>query len=490
MTAVRKNLLWLLVSQTATWVVSFVLLVVTPSLLPTEAFGTLAFASAFVQYFSLAAGLETAQLLTKEIAREPGLVGPYVRNGLTLKVVVVGLLSAIALCVAVLARMNSLTTQLIALGCVGMMLGNLNSVLQGALAGLHRVARAAMWAVVQLYAGAALGIAALLLGGGVVAFAGVVALATAIPLVANFATVRPYLHGSWRPDVATWRRLVGRGLPLLTLSGLILFYSTIDIVILNWLAGPVAVGWYALAYRWAGIPMFISTAVVGAFFPVFSQHGRSQGPAFAEAVNRALLIVVLVSAPAAFGLAAIADDVIRTLAPPEYAEAAPVLRLLVLQIPIAAVDTILGTALVASDRVRQYLWIPAGAAVLTPIVLILTLRDRSIESAVIVAAVVTTATEIYVFVGAWRLRAHGVLDRATVSRCGRAVVAAAMIVPALWPLANVSLLLRIPIASAVYVLAALGLRVVTIAEIAATRNNLRSMFQRPGNAESDAPTQL
>src|SRR5690606_29411398 len=105
----RRNLIWLLVSQTATWVVSFALLAIAPSLIPADAFGALAFATTFVSYFSLVAGLETATLLTREIARTPDLVGEYVRNGLTMKSVVAVALSSLALGASVATGMDSLT---------------------------------------------------------------------------------------------------------------------------------------------------------------------------------------------------------------------------------------------------------------------------------------------------------------------------------------------------------------------------------------------
>lgn len=482
MSYVRKNLVWLLISQTATWVVSFILLIVTPRLLDQHEFGALAFATTYIQYFALVAGLETAQLLTREVARDHSLVGIYTRNALAMKVVVVIGLSTVAVGAALIFDFAPLTTHLIVVGCVGMSFAVLNSVLQGALAGMQRMARPAMWMVVQLYVGAALGMVILLLGGGGVAFAAAIAGATVIPLIANLVTIRPYIAGSWRPQRTVWRKLVGGGLPLLALTGLTLFYGSIDITMLTAMAGETAVAWYALAYRWAGIPIFVCTAVVAAYFPVFSEHGRTGGPEFAKAVNRALLLVLVVSAPAAFGLASIADDVILTLAGDDYSESIPVLRILVLQVPIAAVDTILGTALVASDRVRPYLVVAGSAAVLTPIALFLSLSGRSPASATIAAALVTTGTEIFVFIGAYRLRAPGVLDRATVSRCLRAVLAAGTISLALWPLGGIPFPVRIPIAAVVFAVAAVALKVVSVREVLRLRETLTTVL-RPSSGD-------
>ena len=60
-----------------------------------------------------------------------------------------------------------------------------------------------------------------------------------------------------------------------------LIYGTIDVPILDFISGDDAVAWYAVAYRWVGIPVFIATAVVAAYFPRFSAHGKARSPEFA-----------------------------------------------------------------------------------------------------------------------------------------------------------------------------------------------------------------
>jgi hypothetical protein len=116
--------------------------------------------------------------------------------------------------------------------------------------------------------------------------------------------------------------------------------------------------------------------------------------------------------------------------------------------------------------------------VLTPLALLLTLRGRNAQEATIAAALITTATEIYIFIGAWRLRAPGVLDRATVGKALRAVCAAALIPLALLPFDGVSFLVRIPIGVVVYLGAALAVRAVSAEDLARAVRALRSRSPR------------
>ena len=76
------------------------------------------------------------------------------------------------------------------------------------------------------------------------------------------------------------------GAPLLALSFLNLLYGTLDVPILHAIAGSEPVGWYGVALRWVGIPLFITTAVGAAYYPAFSGHGKPVDKEFAPLVNR------------------------------------------------------------------------------------------------------------------------------------------------------------------------------------------------------------
>ena len=65
------------------------------------------------------------------------------------------------------------------------------------------------------------------------------------------------------------------GVPLMLLTVFNQIYGTLDIPILASIAGATIVGWYVLAYRWAGIPIFIANVVIGSHYPEMSIHGET-----------------------------------------------------------------------------------------------------------------------------------------------------------------------------------------------------------------------
>ena len=96
--------------------------------------------------------------MTREIARDRELVGPFVANGVLLKLVVAAVLSAVAIGVGVLLGFDSVRMTLVVIGCGGMFLFLVNEVLAGGLSGLQRMGKMSAWATVQMYVASIAGV--------------------------------------------------------------------------------------------------------------------------------------------------------------------------------------------------------------------------------------------------------------------------------------------------------------------------------------------
>ena len=431
MSAIRRNLSWLLITQLATWLISAVAVILVPRYLNDEELGVFAFAVAVVGFLTLIASLGTSTLLAREIARDHALLGPYVYNAVPLKILLSTVLSALALATAAAFGSDRETFVLIALGCAGMIVVSVGEIFYGALAGLERMAKPAIWATVQVYVANAVGLAVLALGGGVVLLATVLALSQLIPAVATAIIIRPMVRDRGHLDPAIWRWLVRAGLPLTALTFSNLVYGTVDIPILKFIASTEDVGWYTLALRWIGIPAFISTAVAAAFYPSFSSLAKTSSSQFAAQVNKAVLLVLLAAVPSAIGLGVVAEDLIRYLYRPEWESSIVLMQILAVGIPLTAVDTILASALIAADRPNRYILVAASAALLNPVACLfaISITDDRYGNGAIGAAIVTVGTEMFIMVAAFALRSPGVLDRATVLK-GLRITAAGLVMGA------------------------------------------------------------
>ncbi|HAM22829.1 MAG TPA: hypothetical protein DCQ04_11255, partial [Actinobacteria bacterium] len=356
MSVLKRNILFLLVSQGATWLVTIFLLILAPRKLGSDGFGRAQFAMAFVGFFNLIGSLGTYQYIVKNVARDPAELARLVISALQLKLVMGFVLSGVAVGTAWAFGYGGEVLTLIAIGLVGMMLSLLNEMTMAGLAGLELIAGSAVWQTVQVYVASILGIVVLLTTRSLNAYLAAFSLATAVPLVANFRRLRPHLHHVARRSPGTWKALIFGGIPMFALAALSLLYSTIDIPIVEAISGEDVVGWYSLAYRWVGMPIFITTIVVTAFLPQLSALATVAPEKFCALTNRALKLVIAITIPGAVGVVLISSDLIDLLYGPTFEQSVVLMRLLAPWVPLVAINTVLGTALVASDRHHRYIW--------------------------------------------------------------------------------------------------------------------------------------
>lgn len=462
---IARNAASLLTSQLLTWGISLVGLLIIPNHLGADAFGDIQFALAFVGFFTMVGSLGTPQFLLRAVARDHSLAGPYVVSGLAFKLCAAFVLACAALGLATMLGYSQRSMTLIAIGLLGMLFSLLNELTASSLAGMELMFRPALWSTVQAYVAGIGTVAVVLAHGDVVAYALALTLPGLIPLIGNLIQFRAYWPSNRRPDPQLIRRMVRGGVPLFALSGLIMVYGSIDMPILERMTDSETVARYSLAYRWVGIPVFISTVVVTAFAPAMSSLAVQTGDGFRRLTNRALRLVFIVAVPGSIGLILIAPQLIAILYGADFHDSARLMQVLSPHIPVAALDTVLGAALVASDRQRAFLGYAAFAAVVNPILTIIAVRATVgwWNEGGIGAGVATVLTEVFMMGGILRAsKGTGVMDAATVRfglRCGLACLPLAAVVLAL---SDTNLVLRVAAGALTYASFAIALRVLPV----------------------------
>jgi O-antigen/teichoic acid export membrane protein len=462
-----RTLIHLLAWQVLTWAVSFLFLIVGPRRLGSDALGAYAYSVAYVGFFFLLAGLGTNTLMVRDIARDRSVVSQYVFNATLLKCLTAIVVPVIGISLSWIIGDRGDRFILVLLGFVAMSFACIAEVAFGALNGLEIIAKPAFLGVVQLYIANGIGVLAIILGYGIVVYGVIVAIAAFVPLVASFALLRPHVHRPVHFDPALWRHLLRAGIPLMTLVIFNTIYGTIDVPILGAITNDATVGWYSVAYRWVGIPLFITTAVVMVYFPRFSAHGSPPTREFPTYVNQAIRLVMLAAVPCSLGLAMVADDLVHLIYNPDFYAAIPLIRILAFHIPLVAMDTLIATALIAANMHRRYMYVALSAAILNPIACVFAIQWSATHfgNGAIGAAIVTLATEAYILFGAARLRARGVLDRGSCSNLLRITAAGAVMMAFLFVVDTSPLLVQVISGAAIYGASLVVLRAVTIDEV-------------------------
>ncbi len=142
--------------------------------------------------------------------------------------------------------------------------------------------------------------------------------------VLQFWVTRQPLRVGWRRDVAVSG--IRFGLPLACAGLLSWTLLNIDTMVVGYVAGATALGFYVLAFNVSSWPSsVVGTAVKAVAFPAFAQRGREAGGRDAQGLVSATAFVWAGALPVAVALAVLAEPVVRLLYGTRWAPAAAAL---------------------------------------------------------------------------------------------------------------------------------------------------------------------
>lgn len=143
--------------------------------------------------------------------------------------------------------------------------------------------------------------------------------------------------------------LVRRAAPLGLAGLLVLLYDALAPLLLARLTDWRAVALFAAASRFTSPALVAIQALNGAFFPVLSGQWRRDPAAFARTQQDALLLAMALAAPLFAGLHVAAEAIMRLLGP-DFAAAAPLLRLMAWVLLARAVTTAMSPLILIAGR--------------------------------------------------------------------------------------------------------------------------------------------
>jgi O-antigen/teichoic acid export membrane protein len=160
---------------------------------------------------------------------------------------------------------------------------------------------------------------------------------------------------SYRPrfSLAAWRDLFGFSKWLLVTNVVRFIHRKADIFILARLFSPYELGLYAVASEIASLPTSeLVMPVQRALFPGFARLAHDKA-VLARSYLESLAIMLLIAAPAAVGIAATADPLVRLFLGPNWLAAIPLLQLLTIHGVLRLGVANAGSAMIALGRVRM-----------------------------------------------------------------------------------------------------------------------------------------
>jgi O-antigen/teichoic acid export membrane protein len=269
----------------------------------------------------------------------------------------------------------------------------------------------------------------------------------------------------------------------------LLTYARVDIIILSFFAHDAVLGWYGAAYRIISIPLFIPAVVMTVMFPALAAEARDEA-VFTTLARRATVMVALATIPMAFGLMALTGRLIDLFGyPVEFTNSIMPTVLLAVSLPLVGINMIVGSALAAKDRQRQWALAGVFAAVLNIglNVFAIPFTQSHYGNGAIGAAAVTSLTEVFLLVVGQVLLPRGLLDRGTFRAVVKCALVGTVMGVVVWMADGVPLLPVVVLGVVIYVAGVVLTRAVSPEEL----RRIRGMLSRrlhPGEPEPAAVT--
>jgi O-antigen/teichoic acid export membrane protein len=430
---VVRNIIALLINQLGTWSITLVLTFFVPPYLGVRTYGLYSFVLTYVGFFALLMAMGTTTFLTWRIAREPEQAPRLTFNTLVLQIPLCLLCGALALLLLPLLD-GEPVVMMAALGViVSTMFGTLSGTCAAALGGFQNMRTPAFISLGMSALSAGLVVVAVQRNLGLLALIAAGLISQAIGTIVMLAYTQRRIHLRPQLDVRLWPKIILGGLPFFAWSVILLFYWQVDIPMLKFLSGDTVVGWYAVANRITAIPVFLPNIVITAILPALAHERTAESPAFRVLASRGLRLVTAASIPACIGTLALAPIVIPLLHYPDsFKPAVPLIVILAFNMPVVALDMVLGTVLIALGRQKAWTVVGLVAGITNPLLNLWAIpyTQAHYGNGAIGASLTTLCSEVIMFGGAMYLRPRSIFTGRDVWYMVRCLLAAVVMLPA------------------------------------------------------------
>jgi O-antigen/teichoic acid export membrane protein len=245
---------------------------------------------------------------------------------------------------------------------------------------------------IQRVLSAALGIAALKAGYGVVSVGVTYSIGSTVGVVIGFVLLaRTVGIPTARVASSSWRGLAVRSFPFATQDTFSVLLARVDTLILSLIASQAAVGRYGAAYRLFESSLLITYALGGAFAAMFTYLGPDSDPPLRAVFQRSVKLSIALLAPVAIAFAVLAEPICRLIFGAGFSTAGEPLRILAPAVVLMGVITLANSLLISRENPGRMVKLTAAMAALNialNVILIPLYNDAGAASAMLITEVV------------------------------------------------------------------------------------------------------
>lgn len=484
MAAVAKNIFHLLTSSVLQKAIAFVYFALIARWAGVEDTGSYFFALSWTLMFTTVTDMGLTPVLIRETAKDKTRTEKYLNQTLALKLPLTAAAVLAAIVGAWLFKIAPDTRVLVMLAAIVISLDAVSLTFYGVLRGHHVLKYEGLGLVVGQAVTMFIGLASLKLGAPLGFLVVALIAGSAWNALASWWIVRTRLgirvRPSWDPIFA--KSLLLTALPFALAGIFVKIYTNADAVMLTHFKGEAAAGLYSVPYKLTFAFQFVPMAFTAAFYPAMSRAFASDRRALGELLHKALWALMLVAAPIAAGIAALAPELVLFVYGKDYLPSVAAVQLLILSVIPIFLDFPLGSLLNASDRQMTQTRL-MGMATVISVVLNLALIPAYGLMGVVIASIVS---HLALLVGGFV--AVGKFLEWPAPRFVSSAIRASLAAAAMWSVVvlskpHLSLPAAVLLGVVLYPAAAFALRAVTVRDLKALLSSFRKPTEPPLTTE-------
>jgi len=356
---IAKNAGFLMASQVVTWGLALVATIFLPRYLGAAGLGRFQLAISVWAIMSIVIGFGMDTLLAKEISRDPNRVSELLATSVLLRTGIFLASFALTVVYAQAAGYPQETRAIIYIIGLSTLIWQVSLACGASLQGLERMEFISLSSIAAKGFSTTLTIIFLLKGYSLLLIAFVEVGSALISLVVQYFALNRIqkLQLSFDRHLLVW--MLKTSFPYLILSGFLVAYGQIDIIIISLLVSEKQIGWYSVATRLTGTFVFIPTVFMAALLPASSRMHKNAPEDLRRLMSKSFDLLLLVCIPIGFGVMILSSQLVLNLYGSDFVTSGPILAVMGVVVIFFSLNMFVAQFFISSDR--QNVWIVAMA---------------------------------------------------------------------------------------------------------------------------------
>jgi len=352
---IAKNFALLYVGEIIGQILSFFLVIAIAHYFGDMGLGKYSFSFSFVTLFLIIADMGLPTLITKQIAKDKKFTHHHLTKTFTLKFLLNIATLIITIVVIYITRRDYETILFVALAAVAMFFFNLAGIYRSVFQAYEIMKYEAYLKIVERAIATIIAIFLFYKGYGLIALFLILIFSNAIYYFSIFVIAKTKIAStSLSIDLQFWKKNLKEAMPFWITIFFITFYFKIDTIMLTFMKGFEATGWYSAALKIVEVITRVPFLLNVALFPALSRLNTLSYSKTKLLYEKSFYYMVLLALPVVTGLTLLADRIILYFYSQEFVNSIIALQILSASLIFVFVNYLMGYLLNAINKEKLF----------------------------------------------------------------------------------------------------------------------------------------